>query len=135
MTRVGIVRAICCVGAAVDLVAAAALASPAGSPLRQLAFPGADPDLLAYVDGTRTAFPLMLGWTVLLLWAAGRPVERRAVLLFTAVPVVVGLMVVELIDVGSGHATIDGTAPTLVLQAALTSAFVAAYRLAGSAAG
>lgn len=34
---------------------------------------------------------LMAGWTVLLLWADRRPVERRTVLLLTLCPVMVGL--------------------------------------------
>ena len=38
------------------------------------------------------AASLMAGWTVLLAWTARKPVERRAVLLFTAFPVLTGLM-------------------------------------------
>lgn len=34
---------------------------------------------------------LMAGWTVLLLWADRRPVERRGVLLLTICPVLLGL--------------------------------------------
>ena len=34
---------------------------------------------------------LMVGWTVLLLWADRKPVERRGILLLTVFPVIVGL--------------------------------------------
>jgi len=40
---------------------------------------------------------LMFGWTVLLLWGALKPIERRSVLLFTIVPVVSGLIITELL--------------------------------------
>lgn len=43
------------------------------------------------------AASLMAGWTILLAWAARNPVERRAVMLFTAVPVITGLFSVSLI--------------------------------------
>ena len=43
------------------------------------------------------AASMMAGWTVLLAWAAQNPVERRAVMLFTAVPVITGLFSVSLI--------------------------------------
>jgi len=40
---------------------------------------------------------LMLGWTVLLLWGALKPIERRSVLLFTIIPVVLGLVITEIL--------------------------------------
>jgi len=40
---------------------------------------------------------LMLGWTVLLLWGLIKPVERRVILLFTIIPVVLGLAITELL--------------------------------------
>jgi len=40
---------------------------------------------------------LMAGWTLLLLWAVRKPIERRAVILLTAFPVVFGLFVVALV--------------------------------------
>lgn len=43
------------------------------------------------------AASLMAGWTILLAWTAQKPVERRAVLAFTAIPVVAGLFCVTLI--------------------------------------
>jgi len=44
-----------------------------------------------YATGESVA--LMFGWSLLLLWASRRPIERKGVLLLTAVPVVVGFIV------------------------------------------
>jgi len=46
---------------------------------------------------------LMTGWTFLLLWAVKQPIERRAVILITAFPVVFGLSVVALIGFLGGE--------------------------------
>ena len=40
---------------------------------------------------------LMIGWTLLLLWGALKPIERRSVLLFTIIPVVLGLVITEIL--------------------------------------
>ncbi|MCJ7647648.1 MAG: hypothetical protein MUP85_03445 [Candidatus Lokiarchaeota archaeon] len=40
---------------------------------------------------------LMLGWTLILLWGALKPIERRSVLLFTIIPVVLGLVITEIL--------------------------------------
>lgn len=46
---------------------------------------------------------LMAGWTVLLLWAVRRPIERRFVILLTAV-VVAALFLLALVNVLKGNA-------------------------------
>ncbi len=45
---------------------------------------------------------LMVGWTVLLIWADRRPLERKGVLLITLFPVVFGLVVNEILAVHAG---------------------------------
>jgi len=45
---------------------------------------------------------LMAGWTVLLLWAVRRPIERRFVILLTAI-VVAALFVLALVNVLKGN--------------------------------
>jgi hypothetical protein len=45
---------------------------------------------------------LMLGWTVLLLWAYRQPLERRWVALFTMI-VLVGIMSTEIFALGQGY--------------------------------
>src|SRR5574342_833166 len=54
---------------------------------------------------------LMLGWTLLLLWAYRRPRERRAVAAFTMV-VIVGLIVAEVCAVQADIVTAGRLAPT-----------------------
>jgi hypothetical protein len=46
---------------------------------------------------------LMTGWTLLLLWAFLKPVERRGVLLLTACPVIIGIFTMALIGFIDGN--------------------------------
>lgn len=46
---------------------------------------------------------LMAGWTVLLAWTALKPIERRAVMLFTALPTILGLSIVTVIGLANDH--------------------------------
>jgi len=46
---------------------------------------------------------LMTGWTILLIWAVIKPIERRGVILITAFPVVFGMFVITLIQVLNGN--------------------------------
>jgi len=78
---------------------------------------------------------LMLGWTVLLLWADQRPIERRGVLLITIVPVIAGLAVNEMVAVRAGFLPPWSQAPVWLLQAVLTMLFWTSYRRAASVAG
>jgi hypothetical protein len=121
-------------GVLVDAIAAFALLTPAGSPIRTLAYPGVDASQVAFADGSRTAFALMLGWTILLAWGARQPIERRLVLLFTAFPVVVGLMATEVLDIANGYASASGTLSTLGLQTVLVAIFLGSYWAARRAA-
>ena len=131
MARLGwTVRLMFWVGIVVDAVAAVALLAPADSPIRQLAYPGVLGSQAAYSDGTRTAFPLMLGWTLLLVWGLQKPIERRMILPLT-LPVLVGFMVVELLDVSVGHASAAGTLVTLLIQSALSVGIVVSYLAGG----
>lgn len=68
---------------------------------------------------------LMLGWTILLLWAYRRPLERRAVAAFTIV-VIIGFIVAEIWAVQAGVLAAGRIAPTFVLQSALILLFAAA---------
>lgn len=52
---------------------------------------------ISYKYQTGTGAFLMLGWTILLIWADRNPIERKDVLLLTAIPVVVGIMVINII--------------------------------------
>ncbi len=70
---------------------------------------------------------LMLGWTTLLIWADRKPVERRAVLLLTAFPVVAGLAAAGVYAVAAGLITAGNMAPTWVMQAVVLATFTYAY--------
>ncbi len=74
----------------------------------------------------------MLGWTVLLLWADRKPVERKGVLLITVLPVIAGLVLNEVLAVTSGYMHLAALAPVWCLQALLTALFLASYFLAPS---
>src|SRR5262249_39295764 len=69
---------------------------------------------------------LMFGWTILLLWAARRPLERRFVALLTVV-VIYGLLVTEVVAVRSGTLAAWRMVPTWCLQAALLGLFAGGY--------
>ncbi|HEY3351550.1 MAG TPA: hypothetical protein VGM13_17365 [Thermoanaerobaculia bacterium] len=76
------------------------------------------------------AASLMLGWTILLLWASRRPRERRAIAAFTLV-VIAGFFAAELRAVQAGILATGKAAPTFVLQAALGGLFAAAFHFGG----
>lgn len=52
---------------------------------------------ISYKYQTGTGAFLMLGWTFLLIWADRKPIERKEVLLLTAIPVVVGIMLINIL--------------------------------------
>jgi hypothetical protein len=69
---------------------------------------------------------LMLGWTVLLVWAYRRPLERQFVAALT-VFVIYGLVLTEVLAVRSGVLEAWRMVPTWCLQATLLGLFAAAY--------
>jgi hypothetical protein len=69
---------------------------------------------------------LMFGWTVLLLWAYRRPLERRFVAVLTLI-VIVGLAATEIAMVASGDLPLARMVPTWVIQAGLGYLFATAY--------
>ena len=69
---------------------------------------------------------LMAAWTVLLLWAHRRPIERAFVAALTVL-VIYGLVATEIIAVASGTLPAWRMAPTWVLQAGLLALFAGAY--------
>ncbi len=67
--------------------------------------------------------PLMLGWTVLLLWADRRPLERRSVLWITLL-VVLGEVLTEVYGVGAGFISAGALTVTWILQLLLVLLFL-----------
>jgi hypothetical protein len=72
------------------------------------------------------AASLMSGWTLLLLWAFQRPIERRLIAPLTAL-VIVGLASAQALAVIDGVISFARMLPTWILQAALIWLFVGAY--------
>lgn len=70
---------------------------------------------------------LMLGWTILLIWADRRPLERKGVLLLTAFPVVSGLLLAELYAVISGIISLERMLPTGIFLVGLIILFSFSY--------
>ena len=73
---------------------------------------------------------LMLGWTVLLLWADRRPMERKGVLLITICPVLVGLLLTAAWAVTSGYFSLVRVLPSSVIVITLILLFGFSHRKA-----
>ncbi len=69
---------------------------------------------------------LMLGWTLLLLWADRRPVERRGILVITNI-VLVGLMGCALFALAAGFMPARSVVALLLFQGTLFVLFMASY--------
>jgi hypothetical protein len=69
---------------------------------------------------------LMLGWTVLLVWAYQKPLERRFVAALTVL-VIYGLVTTEVVAVLTGRLALWRMLPTWGLQATLLALFASGY--------
>ena len=74
-----------------------------------------------------TAASLMLGWTILLIWADRKPLERKGILLITVCPVVVGIAYSSIYLVMSGVVAVQRIIPTLIMQVCVTALFLSSY--------
>jgi len=70
--------------------------------------------------------PLMFGWTLLLLWADRKPLERKAILPITLL-VILGEIITQVWGVSVGYVPLDAVASTFIIQAVLVSLFCFAY--------
>ncbi len=77
---------------------------------------------------------LMFGWTVLLLWAYRRPMERRGVLLITIFPVIVGLFATGVWAAAAGRFPVVKILPSSILCIGLVALMGISYRKASAAA-
>jgi hypothetical protein len=73
---------------------------------------------------------LMLAWTVLLLWAYRKPLERRYIALFTAV-ILVGFIATEVVLVSRGYIPPKSVRVSLIMQAVLTALFSCSFIISG----
>jgi hypothetical protein len=70
--------------------------------------------------------PLMFGWTVLLLWADRKPLERKGILPITLL-VVIGEALTQVWGVTVGFVPLGALVPTFILQALIFSLFLFSY--------
>lgn len=81
----------------------------------------------AYLYISRIAGALMLGWTVLLLWAQLKPIERADILLITLFPVVTLLVVAAVLVAKSNQISISNLLPMFVLYIIVYCMFIPSY--------
>ena len=70
--------------------------------------------------------PLMLGWTVLLLWADRKPMERKSILLITLL-VMLGEVVTEIFGIMTGFIAVSAMLLTWTIQFVLSVLIVFSY--------
>jgi hypothetical protein len=70
--------------------------------------------------------PLMLAWSILLLWADRKPLERKGLLPITFL-VVLGEVVNEIIAARTGFISVGALAPAWIVQAVLSALFIFSY--------
>jgi hypothetical protein len=123
--KISLLRLCFWIGAIIDAVAAIQLLLPdfwASSYGFETHMPG--PELNAALW---SATALMAGWTVLLLWADRKPVERKEIMLITLFPVLAGLTLNNVYGVVSGVMDVRATLPIIALQLAAGSLYVISY--------
>jgi uncharacterized membrane protein len=74
--------------------------------------------------------PLMLAWTVLLIWADRKPLERRGILPITLL-VILGEVLNEVVAACTGYISVGALLPTWIVQALLAILFSFSYLNAG----
>ena len=126
-TKIKTLRTICWIGVAADALWSVALVYPSlygiltGQPQLQV-------DLsLRLAMGIGAS--LMMGWTLLLAWTAKSPVERKAVFLLTAFPVIFGLIIVATTGLINGNAV---NIWILVKCSLLAATMLTGYHIANS---
>jgi hypothetical protein len=120
--RARLLRAAFLAGAMTDALALVPMLSP---PVARLLW-GFEADDGAYRFAMGYGASLMAGWTLLLVWAWRRPIERAFVAALT-VFVIYGLVMTEVVAVASGAMPAWRMAPTWALQAGLLGLFETAY--------
>ena len=129
MVRAGWTRKMFIIGAVLDGLVAVVMLTPR---LEALAWGFEEPVL---DPGFRFAMTfgaaLMVGWTALLLWAAAKPAERRAVAPLTML-VVVGLMLAEILGMASGFLPALRVWMLVASQVLLLVGLALAFRAASS---
>lgn len=77
--------------------------------------------------GIRRCAALMIGWTVLLVWADRRPVERSGVLVITICPVMLGYIGYLGYALLNDFASLGRVVPSLIIEVMFIVLFMAGY--------
>lgn len=80
-----------------------------------------------FAFGLAYGVPLMAGWTVLLLWADRKPLERKGVLMITVLPVVAGYALLQAAGVSAGVIPWDRAASALAVMTLFAGFLVFSY--------
>ncbi len=115
--RVFPLRLACWIGAIFDGLMIVPMMSPKAMAVLY-GVPGFDPGV-EYRVAMAIGSSLMAGWTVLLIWAQMKPVERRGVMLMTLFPVLSCLIASCIYGVTSGFVSPGRMAPTWIMQGLL----------------
>lgn len=88
---------------------------------------GGDPsrDSAEYRFAMGIGAALMAGWTVLLLWGAANPLERRDLLLLTVFPVIAGIVCATILAVRRGVVLVSRVIPLWIHLGAVSAFYVA----------
>lgn len=70
---------------------------------------------------------LMAGWTILLIWADRKPIERKGVLIITVIPVILGLMSAGIYATVQNFIPIEKMVPTWIMQILLITLFTYSF--------
>jgi len=70
---------------------------------------------------------LMLGWTILLIWADRKPLERREIVLITLVPVMLGIFLTSIYTLYAGKLTITGVIPQWLMMSIVAILFIIGF--------
>ena len=73
------------------------------------------------------AAALMFGWTLLLVWADRKPVERKGILLITVFPVICGLLLSGIWSVAAGLLPTTRIVPSSIVGAILIVLMLYSY--------
>jgi hypothetical protein len=125
--RIRYLRAVYWIGAILDFIMVFAMAIPQFAAILfgiESFNPGLD-----YQLGMGMGAALMMGWTVLLIWADRKPLERKGVILITAVPVVVGITTTAIAAVCVGFFDPISSIPVWFLQVILLGLLFSSYLL------
>lgn len=70
---------------------------------------------------------LMTGWTLVLIWAYKKPLERRFIAFLTIIIIIIGLVSTEIYAFVNGSITMNKIIPMLILQIVLLGLFGFSY--------